>query len=148
MNVLVIDPSKVFRTLWNRMVLSVGYEPIAVETGEAGLAALRERHIDIVCVSLTLPDMDGVEFSKQLRLQPQYKSLPVILLTSTDDTSIRETAFQAGITEIHSKTRVDQLLQRVIRFVEESKQVISGRVLYIEDSTVAAHVMLGYLRAI
>lgn len=146
MNILVIDPSKLFRTLWDRMVLRIGHEPISVSCGETGLEALRERHIDLVCVSLTLPDMNGVEFCLQLRTQPQYRSLPVILLTSTEDKSIREDAFKAGVTEIHSKTDVDALLNRVQRFITEQKREISGRVLYIEDSSVVAHVMVKILK--
>lgn len=146
MNVLVIDPSKLFRTIWDRMVLRIGHEPISVGTGEAGLKALRERHIDLVCVSLSLPDMDGIDFCRELRRMKQLKQLPVIMLTSTGDKSIRDEAFQAGATEIHSKTDVEALLNRVKRFVEEKSSEVSGRVLYIEDSSVVAHVMLGILR--
>lgn len=146
MNVLVIDPSKLFRTVWDRMVLRIGQEPVSVETGAKGLTVLRERHIDLVCVSLNLPDMTGIEFCKQLRAQKQHSNIPVILLTSTHDKQLREQAFQAGVTEIHSKTDVDALLQRVKLFVNELSRAISGRVLYIEDSSVVAHVMLGILK--
>ncbi|MDX1442216.1 MAG: diguanylate cyclase [Gammaproteobacteria bacterium] len=145
MNVLVIDPSKVFRTVWDRMVLRIGQEPVSVETGEQGLEVLRSRHIDLVCVSLSLPDMTGIDFCKELRAQKQHRNIPVILLTSTDDKAVRERAFKAGITEIHSKSDVDALLQRVKIFVNEMGRHISGRVLYIEDSSVVAHVMIGIL---
>ncbi|MDX1455673.1 MAG: diguanylate cyclase [Gammaproteobacteria bacterium] len=145
MNVLVIDPSKLFRTIWDRMVLQIGHEAISVGTGAEGLDALRDRHIDLVCVSLTLPDMNGIDFLKELRRMKQLKQLPVIMLTSTDDRSVRDEAFQAGATEIHSKTDVEALLARVKRFVEEHQAEVTGRVLYIEDSSVVAHVMLGIL---
>lgn len=147
MNVLVIDPSKVFRALWDRMVLRIGHEPISVTTGTAGLDALRQRHIDLVCVSLTLPDMDGVEFCRELRKQPQHRNIPVVLLTSTDDKNIRQAAFEAGVTEIHSKTDMDGLLARVKRFINEASRDVSGRVLYIEDSSVVAHVMIKILKS-
>ncbi|HEX7030364.1 MAG TPA: diguanylate cyclase [Gammaproteobacteria bacterium] len=147
MNVLVIDPSKVFRTVWDRMVLRIGHEPISVSSGAAGLEALRQRHIDFVCVSLSLPDMDGVEFCRELRKQPQLRNIPVILLTSTEDKSARQAAFEAGITEIHSKTDVEGLLARVKKFVVELSRDISGRVLYIEDSSVVAHVMVKILKS-
>src|SRR5690606_21002316 len=93
MNVLVIDPSKVFRTVWDRMVLRIGHEPISVSTGQAGLDALRQRHIDLVCVSLSLPDMDGIEFCRELRKQRQLRNIPVILLTSTEDKTACQSAF-------------------------------------------------------
>lgn len=146
MNVLVIDPSKVFRTVWDRMVLRIGHEPISVSSGEAGLEALRQRHIDLVCVSLSLPDMEGTDFCRELRKQPQLRNIPVILLTSTEDKSARQAAFEAGITEIHAKTDVEGLLARVKKFVTEQQRDVSGRVLYIEDSSVVAHVMIKILK--
>lgn len=147
MNVLVIDPSKVFRTVWDRMVLRIGHEPVSVPSGAEGLAELRQRHIDLVCVSLSLPDMDGIEFCAELRKQPQLRNIPVILLTSTEDKMARQAAFEAGVTEIHSKTDVEGLLARVKKFVAETQRDISGRVLYIEDSSVVAHVMIKILKA-
>ncbi|HEX6929654.1 MAG TPA: diguanylate cyclase, partial [Gammaproteobacteria bacterium] len=92
------------------------------------------------------PDMDGVEFCRELRKQPQLRNIPVILLTSTEDKSARQAAFEAGITEIHSKTDVEGLLARVKKFVVELQRDISGRVLYIEDSSVVAHVMVKILK--
>lgn len=146
MNVLVIDPSKVFRTVWDRMVLRIGHEPISVASGAAGLEALRSRHIDLVCVSLSLPDMDGIDFCRELRKLPQLSTMPVILLTSTEDKGARQSAFEAGVTEIHNKTDVEGLLARVQKFVSELSRNISGRVLYIEDSSVVAHVMVKILK--
>src|SRR5690606_41039517 len=70
----------------------------------------------------------------------------VILLTSADDKGVRQAAFEAGVTEIHSKTAIDGLLARVKRFVAEASRDVSGRVLYIEDSSVVAHVMIKILK--
>ena len=145
MNILVVDHSKVFRALWKRLVANAGHEPIMVDDGAEGLSVLKSRHVDLVCVSLTLPDMDGVEFCRQARAMRAGRSVPLIVLTSTEDKQARMQAFEAGATDIHPKTDIEELFNQASRFVEESDNRVSGRVLYVEDSSVVAHVMLRIL---
>ncbi|MDQ2070862.1 diguanylate cyclase [Natronospira bacteriovora] len=145
MNILVVDHSKVFRALWHRLVLQAGHEPIMVATGEEGMEVLAKRRVDLVCVSLTLPDTDGIEFCRQARKTRRGRHVPLILLTSTEDKQARMEAFEAGATDIHPKTDIEELFNQAARFIEEDERRISGRVLYVEDSSVVAHVMLRIL---
>lgn len=145
MHILVVDHSKVFRALWHRLVLKAGHEPIMVATGQEGLDVLAKRRVDLVCVSLTLPDFDGIEFCRKARKMRRGRHVPLILLTSTEDKQARLAAFEAGATDIHPKTDIEELFNQAARFVEEDDQRISGRVLYVEDSSVVAHVMLSIL---
>lgn len=145
MNILVVDHSKVFRALWHRLVLKAGHEPIMVASGQEGLDVLGKRRVDLVCVSLTLPDIDGIEFCRRARKTRRGRHVPLILLTSTEDKQARLAAFEAGATDIHPKTDIEELFNQAARFVEEDDQRLSGRVLYVEDSSVVAHVMLRIL---
>lgn len=145
MNILVVDHSKVFRALWHRLVLKAGHEPIMVASGKEGLDVLAKRRVDLVCVSLTLPDFDGIEFCRRARKTRRGRHVPLILLTSTEDKQARLAAFEAGATDIHPKTDIEELFNQAARFVEEDDQRLSGRVLYVEDSSVVAHVMLRIL---
>jgi two-component system, cell cycle response regulator len=145
MNILVVDHSKVFRALWHRLVLKAGHEPIMVASGKEGLEMLTKRRVDLVCVSLTLPDTDGTEFCRQARMTRRGRHVPLILLTSTEDKQARLEAFEAGATDIYPKTDIEELFNQAARFIEEDDRRISGRVLYIEDSSVVAHVMLRIL---
>jgi two-component system cell cycle response regulator len=145
MNVLVVDHSKVFRAVWDRNALRLGIEPITVSTAEEALEALRDQRIDLMCVSLSLPGMDGIDLVQVIRRLPPHRNLPVILLSATEDKGLRERAFAAGVTEIHDKKDIESLLQRVKRFVREHHRDVTGRVLYVEDSSVVAHVMMKIL---
>jgi len=145
MNVLVVDHSKVFRAVWDRNALRLGIEPITASTAEQALEALRDQRVDLVCVSLSLPGMDGIDLVQLIRRLPPHRNLPVILLTATEDKGIRERAFAAGVTEIHDKKDIESLMQRIKRFVREHHHDVTGRVLYVEDSSVVAHVMMKIL---
>lgn len=148
MNILVVDHSKVFRALWRRLVVKAGHEPIMVASARDGLETIRRRQVDLVCVSLTLPDIGGIEFCRQARGLRQGRHLPLIILTSTEDKQVRSEAFEAGATDIFSKTNIDELFSQAARYVEGGKKNISGRVLYVEDSSVVAHVMLRILKGL
>jgi len=145
MNILVVDHSKVFRTMWNRAVLPLGHHSTLAASGAEGLEVLRSRRPDLICTALSLTDMDGIEFCRRLRRLPHYRNTPVIALSATEDQSVRQRCFEAGFTDIHNKTDVQGLVTLIERVSAEQNVQISGRVLYIEDSSVVAHVMLKIL---
>lgn len=146
MNVLIVDHSKVFRTVLDKMVTGLGHRGFAVETAEEALDWLQRETIHIVCAALTLPGMDGITLCQQLRALPQYQKTPYILLTSTEDQHLRHEAFEAGVTEIESRTEAGELTRRLRLFLQGDAVPIHGRVLYIEDSEVASHIILGLLK--
>jgi len=125
-----------------------GHEPLVCENGRAGLAQVECERVDMICVSLSLPDIDGIEFTHQIRQLPHGRDVPVILLTSIGDKQVRRRAFEAGVTDIHAKTEIQQLFDRAQRFIRdgnESTDPSSGRVLYIEDSRTVSRIMIHLL---
>jgi two-component system cell cycle response regulator len=143
--ILVVDHSRVFRTLWERMARLAGLAPIVVASGAEGLEFLRKRNVSVICVSLTLADMDGVDFCRQVRALPHGHDLPLILTTSTEQKAIRRRAFEAGATDVHPKQDIDFLFKEAARLAQEHDQICAGRVLYVEDSVTVATAMLKIL---
>lgn len=145
MNILIVDHSRVFRTVLDKMVTGLGHRAFAVETAEKALDYLRSESINIVCAALTLPGTDGITLCQQMRNLPQYRKTPYILLTSTENQRLRHEAFEAGVTDIQACTEAGELTRRLSLFLQGDTTQIHGRVLYIEDSLVASHVILGLL---
>jgi len=145
MNILVVDHSRVFRAMWRRMAADAGHEPIMVSDGASGLQVLRERRVDLACVSRTLPDLDGIEFCRQARRTRGVGHLPIILMTSTEDKTVRQAAFEAGVTDIHPRTDIEDLFNQAAQFIRGNRPECTGRVLYVEDSKTVATVMLRVL---
>ena len=146
MNILLIEQIKVFRALWNKTVTSAGLEPIVAVDANKGLSVVMNRHIDVICVALSLPDIDGIEFTRYLRSRKQYQSVPIILLTSTQDLKTKQRAFESGVTDIQNKDDVKTVFDRARKIAERQQQKLKGRVLYIEDSRVVSHMMVRNLR--
>ncbi len=145
MEILVVDHSRVFRTLWEKTARLSGLEPILVSQGDEGLAMLRERGISLICVSLTLADMDGIEFCRHVRSLPNGSDLPIILMTSTEQKALRRRAFEAGATDVRPKNDIEALVAEVVRLAQEHDEISAGRVLYVEDSITVATAMLKIL---
>jgi two-component system cell cycle response regulator len=146
--ILVVDHSKVFRAIWQRLMKRAGHEPLMSDNGESGLKQVEHERVDMICVSLSLPDTDGIDFTRRIRKMPHGHDVPVILLTSVGDKEVRRRAFEAGVTDIHAKTDIQQLFKRARRFIRDGQAASdppSGRVLYVEDSRTVSRIMIHLL---
>ncbi len=141
MKILFVDHSKVSRSVWERMVIHAGHEPLIAETGEAGLGLLEVETVDLICVSLSLPDLDGIRFTRRARTLPHAHNVPIVILTSAQDTSTRRRAFEAGATDICPKTGIRELFERASKMISGRDSILSGRVLYVEDSLTVTRIM-------
>ena len=96
---LVIDDSRVIRTVARRIMEALHYTVDEAEDGMAALRALRERMPDLVFLDWNLPTMTGLEFVRSVRGQ-QDGEYPVILFCVTEsDPDDIASAMAAGATE-------------------------------------------------
>jgi two-component system cell cycle response regulator len=146
MHILIVDHSKVVRTIWNKMVADLGHKSLGVASAEEAMDVLFDGEVEFICASLSLPGMNGIALCRQVRALPRHQKTPFILLTSTQDRTLRQEAFESGVTEIQEKMDKEQLEARLKQYLSEEQRELSGRVLYIEDSMVAAHIMIKILR--
>jgi two-component system cell cycle response regulator len=146
MHILIVDHSKVVRTVWNKMVADLGHQSLTVSSAEEAMGVLNDQEVGFICASLSLPGENGIGLCRQVRALSKHHKTPFILLTSTQDKILRQEAFEAGVTEIQEKMDKEQLEARLKQYLSEEQGELSGRVLYIEDSMVAAHIMIKILR--
>jgi two-component system chemotaxis response regulator CheY len=80
---LVVDDSRVIRTIARRILEGLSYSVDEAEDGMAGLRACRERMPDLIFLDWNLPSMKGLDFIKSVRGQ-QNGRRPVILFCTTE----------------------------------------------------------------
>ncbi|HEY4078324.1 MAG TPA: response regulator [Rhizomicrobium sp.] len=82
-NSLVVDDSRVIRTVARRILEELHYAVEEAADGIAGLRACRDKMPDLIFLDWTLPGMKGQEFVKSVRGQPDG-ARPVILFCMTE----------------------------------------------------------------
>jgi two-component system chemotaxis response regulator CheY len=81
---LVVEDSRVMRTVARRIFEELKFEIGEAEEGMAALRAVRDKMPDVIFLDWNLPSMPGLEFIKSVRGQ-QNGSHPVILFATTEN---------------------------------------------------------------
>lgn len=109
--VVLVEDEKQIRRFVRAALESEGCRVHEAETGRQGLVEAGTRKPDLVILDLGLPDLDGVEFIRDLR---GWSPLPVIVLSARSDESDKVAALDAGADDYLTKPfGVAELLARV-----------------------------------
>jgi two-component system, chemotaxis family, chemotaxis protein CheY len=101
---LVIDDSKAVRGLLKRELSHLGFEVYEAGNGREGMDQLSELgHVDVALVDWTMPVMDGLSFLKEVRSNPDYERVLVVMVTSESDPAQIFQALMAGADEYATK---------------------------------------------
>ena len=94
--VLVADDSKVVRVKTGRLLEKLGWRVLLADDGQAALRCLVDDAPDLLITDVEMPGLDGFALTRQLRADPRWARLPVIMITSSDDKH-RAEAIAAGV---------------------------------------------------
>jgi two-component system chemotaxis response regulator CheY len=95
--ILVVDDADITRLLATRALKGAGYEVIEAADGKAALALLNGRSVSMAVCDLNMPVMDGMEFVRAVKTMPQYKLMPIIMLTIADEDEVLAKGKNAGV---------------------------------------------------
>lgn len=111
MNILVIDDEPQIRRALRVGLERNEYSVALAESGEAGLDYVVANPVDLVILDLAMPDMDGLEVSRQLR---SWSSVPIIVLSVRESETDKIAALDAGADDYLTKPfSLDELLARI-----------------------------------
>ena len=116
--VLVVDDEAGTRRTMARLLAGQGYETVEAGDGAEALRALEARKPDVILLDLMMPQMDGLELLEALQRHPQWKALPVVVLTALSDTHTVNRAQQLGAKAylVKATFSVAEMLDHVKRF--------------------------------
>jgi DNA-binding NtrC family response regulator len=115
--ILVVDDEVNLRRVLSAQLSRDGYEVHTAEDGEAGLAFLKEHHIDLVITDLRMPKVDGMELLRAaLRDDP---ARPVVMLTAYGTVDVAVEALKTGafdfITKPFDQNEVRVIVKKALR---------------------------------
>lgn len=83
--ILVVDDDNEIREIMKRGLSSQGFDVITANNGKEGLAIAIDKKPKLVVTDVQMPEMDGMEMLKELRISGEWgKNIPVIILTNFD----------------------------------------------------------------
>ncbi len=103
--ILLVDDDPIFRRITSGFLETQGYKVIESENGLDALRALRDCVPDLVLCDLSMPILDGIEFAQEVSLD--YPSLPLIVVSATDEMADVAKALRYGIKDFLPKPIVN-----------------------------------------
>ncbi len=101
--VLVVEDSAVIRRLIEVCLRPADLEVIMREDGPTGLAAAQTERPDLLVLDIGLPEMDGWQVLDHLRSDPEFRLLPVLVLTAHAEEESRRRATEGGANSFVTK---------------------------------------------
>lgn len=94
--ILIADDSASMRQLISFALKDAGYDVITAVDGKDALGKLNGSKVDMVFTDLNMPNMDGIQFIRELRATPANKFTPVVMLTTESQEAKKQEGKQAG----------------------------------------------------
>lgn len=109
--VLVVDDESQITRVLRHSLTAHRYDVRTAADGESALDTFRDWHPDLIITDLQMPEMDGIEFCREIR---KVSSLPVIVLSVRGEERTKVEALDAGADDYVTKPfGIDELLARV-----------------------------------
>ena len=96
--IITVDDSATMRNMVSFTLKAAGHEVLQAVDGAEALKLLKTRPVDLVISDINMPNMDGITLTRQLRGLPQFKTTPIILLTTESDPVKKADGRAAGAT--------------------------------------------------
>jgi DNA-binding response OmpR family regulator len=136
-SVLIIEDDVRIRRIVAMSLRAEGLDVAEAVTGEEGLAALRDREVDVVLLDLMLPGVDGFEVCRQIR---RTCDTPVIMVTARADSHDVVAGLEAGADDYVTKPFVaTELSARIRALVRRARGPAHRQRISIGDLEIAPH---------
>ncbi|RLJ80913.1 response regulator, partial [Pedobacter alluvionis] len=126
--VLLVDDNPVNMVLNNRMMKSL-IPDVRLAEATDGLQALeqcRNQLFDLLLMDVQMPVMDGIEATKQIRLLPEYSTIPIIGVTAGNVLGEKEKCLDSGMNDFLPKPlRQNDLLEMLKKHIGTGVQTLS-----------------------
>jgi two-component system cell cycle response regulator DivK len=116
--VLIVEDNELNMKLFNDLLEAHGYITIQTRDGMEALKLANERRPDLIVMDIQLPEVSGLDVTRQLKQDPELRSIPVIAVTAFamkgDEEKIREGGCEDYIAKPISVTKFLETVQKYL----------------------------------
>lgn len=84
MNILIVDDDEDIVSMLQFRLQKSGYQSSVAKSGAAALEQVKATKFDLLLIDLNIPEPNGGEVCKQLKGDPKFSAIPIILLTGSE----------------------------------------------------------------
>ena len=96
--ILIVDDEKSNVGILSLVVSNMGHEPVKAYSGKHAINIVATKPPNLVLLDFMMPGINGVETLRNIRDLPSGKSLPIFIITASQDKSVEERARSIGAT--------------------------------------------------
>lgn len=118
---LVVEDFEDSRFMMRRLLEMAGYQVLEASDGEQAVKLAFEKHPALILMDLSLPKLDGLAATRQIRKKMNLRKVPIVAVSAHDSPQTRAEALAAGCNEYVTKPiDFDNLNAVLKRYVAES----------------------------
>jgi chemosensory pili system protein ChpA (sensor histidine kinase/response regulator) len=117
---LVVDDSITVRRVTQRLLERNGMRVLTAKDGLEAIGVMQDHRPDIILLDIEMPRMDGYEFARQVRNNPDTEELPIIMITSRVGDKHRARAIEVGVNDYLGKPYQERELLEAVRHLLRS----------------------------
>lgn len=96
--ILAVDDSASIRQMVAFTLRGQGYEVIEAVDGQDGLTQAKAQQVHLILTDQNMPRMDGLTMVRALRVLPNYRTVPILILTTESSDEMKSQGRAAGAT--------------------------------------------------
>ena len=113
MHVLIVDDNKINLLITKKNIEKIeGYSCQIISNGREAISLVKEKDFDLILMDINMPDMDGYEVTKHIRMFNPY--IPILALTALNSSEISAKAETSGINQIITKPYIFEDFKAII----------------------------------
>ena len=112
--ILLVEDNEMNRDMLSRRLIRKGFEVHMAVDGAAGVAEAKAKKPDLILMDISLPVIDGLEATRQIKADAETAAIPIIALTAHALAEDRENALAAGCNDYDTKPiELPRLLEKI-----------------------------------
>jgi CheY-like chemotaxis protein len=101
--ILLVEDNEFNRDMLSRRLMRKGYTVLIAEDGSSGIHTARASLPDLILMDVSLPDVDGLDLTRQLKVDARTAHIPIIIITAHAMVGDRQQSLAAGADDYHMK---------------------------------------------
>jgi CheY-like chemotaxis protein len=101
--ILLVEDNEMNRDMLSRRLQRKGHEVFIAVDGQEAVAMAQSLAPDLILMDISLPAMDGLEATRQIKKVPEMQSIPIIALSAHAMAGDREKSLEAGCDDYDTK---------------------------------------------